>query len=64
MAEAFASEIRWLRAERLDFPTRESITSIFPADRFTREVRPLWAHTPFNNYLLVLRRSSERMTND
>ena len=64
MAEAFARGIRWLRAERLDFPTRESIAAIFPAERFTREVRPLWGHTPFNNYLFVFRRSSEGMTNE
>ena len=62
--EVFARGTRWLRAERLEFPTRESIGAMFPEGEFTREVRPLWGHTPFNNYLFVFRRSSAGMTNE
>lgn len=58
--EAFSRAIRWLRAERLNFPTRESIVAPFAG--FTSDVRPLWGNTPFNNYLFVFRRSGEGMT--
>lgn len=64
MAESFARSVRWLRAERLEFPTRVSIEANFPEQHFARSVQPLWGRTPFNNYLLVFRRSSEGMTNE
>jgi 2-polyprenyl-3-methyl-5-hydroxy-6-metoxy-1,4-benzoquinol methylase len=48
-AEVFARGVRWIRAERLDFPTHERIASAF--EGFDREVTPLWGATPFNNYL-------------
>jgi len=50
-AELFARGIHWIRAERLDFPTRERIAGAF--DGFDAEVTPLWGATPFNNYLFV-----------
>jgi 2-polyprenyl-3-methyl-5-hydroxy-6-metoxy-1,4-benzoquinol methylase len=50
-AEIFARGVRWIRAERLHFPTRERIVSAF--DGFDAEVTPLWGATPFNNYLFV-----------
>jgi SAM-dependent methyltransferase len=52
--ESFARGVRWLRAERLNFPTRERIEAPFAG--FSREVVPLWGKTPFNNYLFVFRR--------
>ena len=64
LAETFARTVRWLRAERLEFPTLESISGMFPAEQFTRTVQPLWGRTPFNNYLLVFKRSSDGMTNE
>ncbi|MEO6260662.1 MAG: class I SAM-dependent methyltransferase [Thermoanaerobaculia bacterium] len=64
LAEAFARATRWLRAERLEFPTLESIRKMFPEDQFTATVTPLWGGTPFNNYLLVFKRSSAGMTNE
>jgi SAM-dependent methyltransferase len=50
-AEMFARGIRWIRAERLHFASRDQITSAF--DGFEAEVTPLWGRTPFNNYLFV-----------
>lgn len=50
-AEAFARGIRWIRAERLHFPTRERIVGAF--EGFDAAVTPLWGATPFNNYLFV-----------
>lgn len=54
-AESFARLILWLKAERLNFPTRELLMSALPG--FTIEMAPLWGRTPFNNYLIVARRA-------
>jgi trans-aconitate methyltransferase len=58
--EAFARAIRWLKAERLNFPRRETIIDAFAG--FDAAIVPLWGRTPFNNYLFVFRRSSAGMT--
>lgn len=60
--ETFSRVIRWLQAERLNFPTRERIVSAFPAGDFREEVKPLWGRTPFNNYLFVFRRAGSGTT--
>jgi trans-aconitate methyltransferase len=60
--EAFARAIRWLRAERLNFPTREAIVRAFAG--FDAEIVPMWGRTPFNNYLFVFRRVSSGTTNE
>jgi SAM-dependent methyltransferase len=54
--------VRWLRAEKMNFPTRDDVARAF-ADEFEIEVEPLWGRTPFNNYLFVFRRSSSGTTN-
>ncbi|MBV9493812.1 MAG: class I SAM-dependent methyltransferase [Acidobacteria bacterium] len=59
--ESFSRVIGWLRAERLHFPTREEIEQPFAG--FDVEVRPMWGHLPFNNYLFVFRRPSSGITN-
>jgi 2-polyprenyl-3-methyl-5-hydroxy-6-metoxy-1,4-benzoquinol methylase len=51
-AESFARLIFWLKAERLNFPKRETLH----VPGFANELRPLWGRTPFNNYLFVARR--------
>lgn len=58
--EAFARGIRWLQAERLNFPRREAIAGAFAG--FESEIVPLWGRMPFNNYLFVFRRASSGMT--
>lgn len=62
--EAFSRAIRWSRVERLNFPTRERVVEPFLSRGFSIEVEPLWARTPFNNYLFVFRRSASGMTKE
>ena len=45
---------RWMKAEELNYPTREEIVAAFPG--FEAEIRPLWGRTPYNNYFFVFRR--------
>jgi SAM-dependent methyltransferase len=60
--DAFARTIRWMRAETLNYPTREDVTAVFAG--FTSEITPLWGLFPYNNYLFVFRRAaSSGMTN-
>jgi SAM-dependent methyltransferase len=59
--ESFSRAIRWLRAERLNFATRDEILAPFREHR--AEVVPMWGRTPFNNYLFVLRRPAAGTTN-
>jgi SAM-dependent methyltransferase len=57
--DASARVVRWMKAENLDFPTREEIAAPFAG--FASEVRPLWGRMPYNNYLLVfMRPAAER----
>jgi SAM-dependent methyltransferase len=60
--EMFSRLVRWLRAERLHFPTRDDV--IRPFAGFDVEVVPLYGLTPFNNYLFVFRRSPAGITNE
>jgi SAM-dependent methyltransferase len=58
--EMFSRVVRWLRAERLQFPARDDVTG--PFGDFDVEVAPLYGRTPFNNYLFVFRRSKAGIT--
>jgi SAM-dependent methyltransferase len=60
--ETFSRAVRWLRAERLHFQTRDEI--VRPFGKFEAEVVPLYGRTPFNNYLFVFRRSNSGITNE
>jgi SAM-dependent methyltransferase len=60
--ETFSRAVRWLRAERLHFQTRDEIVRPFAS--FEAEVVPLYGRTPFNNYLFVFRRSNSGITNE
>jgi len=60
--ETFSRAVRWLRAERLHFLTRDEI--VRPFTGFDAEVVPLYGRTPFNNYLFVFRRSNSGITNE
>ena len=62
--ETFSRVIRWLKAERLNFPTVDRIAEPFRRRGFSEEVVPMWGRTPFNNYLFVFRRSSDGITNE
>lgn len=56
LLEAFARRNGWLRAERLNFPTRQSIMEV-PDGNFRAQSRRLSGPLPLNNYLFVFRRS-------
>lgn len=60
-AEALARVGGWLKAERLNFPTRDAIERPF-AGAFRHEVRPM-SKLPLNNYLFVFKRSADGITN-
>jgi SAM-dependent methyltransferase len=45
---------RWMKAERVELPTRDEILRAFAG--FDAEVRPMWGRMPYNNYLFVFRR--------
>ena len=53
--DGLARVFKWMKAERLQLPTREQITSAF-SDEFEADVKPLWGRMPYNNYLFVFRR--------
>jgi 2-polyprenyl-3-methyl-5-hydroxy-6-metoxy-1,4-benzoquinol methylase len=54
LVDAIGRGIRWMRAETLNYPTREEVLA--PFHDCDVEVRPFWGGTPYNNYLFVLRR--------
>ena len=62
LAEMFARLVRWLKAERLNFPMRNTIVAPFRERGFDEEIVPLWGRTPFNNYLFVFRRAESGTT--
>lgn len=64
LQESFSRVVRWLKAERLSFPTRESIVDVMSGHGFDAEVVPMWGRTPFNNYLFVFRRPSSGITKE
>ncbi len=51
-----ARTLRWMKAEKLQLPTRDEIVSAF--EGFDADVKPLWGRMPYNNYLFVFRRVS------
>jgi SAM-dependent methyltransferase len=56
LVDAFGRAIRWMRAEALNYPTREEVVRAFGG--FDVDVKPLWGGTPYNNYLFVFRRAA------
>lgn len=61
LVDGLARVFRWMKAERLNFPTRAEIEAAFAG--FELEVRPLWGKMPYNSYLFVFRRASSGITN-
>ncbi len=54
--EWFCRAISWMSRPAVDYPTLNEIQAFFPKEEFAAEVRPLWGSTPFNSWLLALRR--------
>ena len=63
LQEMFSRAIRWLKAERLNFPSRELIMRPFLDRGFSVQITPAWGATPFNNYLFVCSRPSSGTMN-
>ncbi len=59
LGEIFAQAITWNVSTRLHFPTRESINDSL-GNGFSREERPMWGGSPFNNRLFIFRRAVDR----
>ncbi|MBA2742996.1 MAG: class I SAM-dependent methyltransferase [Chthoniobacterales bacterium] len=56
VGELFAQMISWNGRTPLNFPTTDSIRSTMSDAEFSREIRPTWGATPFNNQLFIFRR--------
>lgn len=52
--DSLARTVRWMKAESLNYPTREEVTRAFPG--FTQDIRPLWGRMPYNTYFFVFTR--------
>jgi 2-polyprenyl-3-methyl-5-hydroxy-6-metoxy-1,4-benzoquinol methylase len=59
--EALSRMGGWLKAERLNFPTRETLSGSLNGE-FTVDERPMFGRSPFNNYLFVFKRASSGIT--
>ena len=55
LVDGLARTFRWMKAESLNYPTREEVTSPFAG--FESEIRPLWGRMPYNTYFFVFKRS-------
>ncbi len=55
LVDGLARTFRWMKAESLNYPTREEVTSPFAG--FASDVRPLWGHMPYNTYFFVFTRT-------
>lgn len=58
LVDGLARTFRWMKAERLNFPTRAEIEAPFAG--WEVEAQPLWGRMPYNSYLFVLRRHAQR----
>jgi SAM-dependent methyltransferase len=56
-ADHLARAIRWMNAGPRSYPTREFLVKHLEAQGLELMFTPLWCGTPFNNWLIVARRS-------
>lgn len=56
--EVFARMNGWLKAEELNFPTRDAFETAFPPPEFTIQSRLFAGRLPTNNYLFVVERTA------
>ncbi|MGZ5444246.1 MAG: class I SAM-dependent methyltransferase [Thermoanaerobaculia bacterium] len=54
--DALARTFRWMKAESLNYPTRDQVTA--PFEGFASDIRPLWGRMPYNTYFFVFTRSA------
>jgi SAM-dependent methyltransferase len=58
LVDGLARVFRWMRAESLNYPTRDEIIAAFPG--FKADVRPLWGSMPYNTYFFEFRKPISR----
>jgi 2-polyprenyl-3-methyl-5-hydroxy-6-metoxy-1,4-benzoquinol methylase len=58
LEENVATSFGWLRGDRITFPSRRLFEEALGG--FEPQISPAWGLTPFNNHLIVARRSPER----
>lgn len=56
LGDQFAEKVRWMRQHAAHYPTVEFLTETLSACGLHGSMRPLYGHTPFNNWLGVFRR--------
>lgn len=56
--EAFVRGSGWIRGGRCHFPLRRTVEEIFQDRGLAVTIGPMWGKTPFNSYLIEIRRSS------
>jgi SAM-dependent methyltransferase len=55
LVDGLARTFRWMKAESLNYPTRDEVTAPFAG--FASEIRPLWGAMPYNTYFFVFTRT-------
>lgn len=56
--DSLARTFKWMKAESLNYPTREELVAPFAG--FTLDIRPLWGRMPYNTYFAVFTRPLPR----
>jgi 2-polyprenyl-3-methyl-5-hydroxy-6-metoxy-1,4-benzoquinol methylase len=54
VVDSLARTVRWMKAESLNYPTREELVAPFAG--FTQDIRPMWGRMPYNTYFAVFTR--------
>ncbi len=57
IGDIFAKCTFWMKSAPIHYPTKEFFVETLEAEGFKVEVRPFWGRTPFNNYLIVAKRT-------
>lgn len=52
-----AAALSWMKASPVVYPRPETIRRVLEANGLHGTIRPLWGHTPFNNWLAVFERT-------
>ena len=54
LVDGLARTFRWMKAESLNYPTREEVTAPFAG--VASDIRPLWGRMPYNTYFFIFTR--------
>jgi 2-polyprenyl-3-methyl-5-hydroxy-6-metoxy-1,4-benzoquinol methylase len=56
LVDGLARTYRWMKAESLNYPTREEV--VRPFEGFASDIHPLWGAMPYNTYFFVFKREA------